>query len=77
MESGRTDRAPIAAEPGRLTGLAEWFWYAAAAVGYIALGVWHKWLLNLFIGPLWLVAVVCAGPAIVDRTLRAFVGRRP
>ena len=55
MESGRTDSAPIAAEPGRLTGVAEWFWYVASAAGYITLGVWHKWLLNWFIGPLWLV----------------------
>ena len=54
-------------ESRRLTGAAEWFWYVGAAVGYVTFGIWHKWLLNWFLGPLWLVVVVCAGPAVVDR----------
>ena len=59
----------------RLTGAAEWFWYVTAAIGYVAFGIWHKWLLNWFIGPLWLVTVVCLGPATVDRALAVFARR--
>jgi hypothetical protein len=51
----------------RLTGKEEWFWYLAAAVTYIACGIWQKFLLNWFIGPLWLVAFVVIGPAVWDR----------
>ncbi len=51
----------------RLVGFEEWFWYAAAAVSYIVLGVWHKWLLNWFVGPAWLVAFVVVGPLLTDR----------
>jgi hypothetical protein len=51
----------------RLTGKEEWFWYLAAAVSYIVLGIWHKFLLNWFVGPLWLVAVVVIGPTVWDR----------
>ena len=43
------------------------FWYVAAAVSYIALSVFHKWLLNWIIGPAWLVAFVTIGPALTDR----------
>ena len=42
-------------------------WYTAAAVTYIALGIYHKWLLNWFVGPLWLVAFVVIGPALRAR----------
>lgn len=58
----------------RLTGAAEWFWYVAAAVGYVNFGIWHKWLLNWVVGPVWLVTVVCLGPAAVD-TIRRVAGR--
>ena len=51
----------------RLTGGEEWFWYIAAAVTYIVAGIWHKWLLNWLIGPIWLIAFVVIGPWIVDR----------
>jgi hypothetical protein len=51
----------------RLTGKEEWFWYIAAAVSYIVCGIWQKFLLNWFIGPLWLVAFVVMGPAVWDR----------
>ena len=51
----------------RLTGREEWFWYVLAAVSYAACGIWQKFLLNWIIGPLWLVAVVVAGPALWDR----------
>lgn len=51
----------------RLTGKEEWFWYLAAAISYILLGIWHKFLLNWFVGPVWLVAFVIIGPAVWDR----------
>ncbi len=51
----------------RLAGPEEWFWYVVAAVSYILLGIWHKFLLNWFVGPVWLVAVVVIGPAVWDR----------
>lgn len=51
----------------RLVGKEEWFWYLAAAVSYILLGIWHKWLLNWFVGPVWLVAVIVVGPWLTDR----------
>lgn len=51
----------------RLVGREEWFWYLAAAVSYIVLGIWHKWLLNWFVGPVWLVAFVVIGPWVTDR----------
>ena len=58
----------------RLTGAAEWFWYVAAAVGYVNFGIWHKWLLNWVVGPVWLVTVVCLGPAVVE-LIRRVAGR--
>jgi len=48
----------------------EVFWYAVAAISYVGLGVFHKWLLNWIVGPLWLVAVVAIGPAVIDRIRR-------
>ena len=51
----------------RLTGREEWFWYVAAAVTYTTLGIWHKWLLNWFVGPIWLVGIIVAGPWLTDR----------
>lgn len=51
----------------RLVGAEEWFWYLLAAVTYIVLGIWHKWLLNWFVGPAWLVAFIVIGPWLTDR----------
>ena len=51
----------------RLAGAEEWGWYLLAAVSYIVLGVWHKWLLNWFVGPLWLVTIIVVGPWLTDR----------
>lgn len=58
----------------RLTGPTEWYWYLAAAVSYIGFGIFHKFLLNWFVGPVWLVAVVVIGPAVVDRLRRRRFG---
>jgi hypothetical protein len=51
----------------RLARREELFWYAVAAVSYIGLAIFHKWLLNWIVGPAWLIATVCIGPALVDR----------
>ena len=39
--------------------------YLSAAVSYISLSIYNKWLLDWVIGPLWLVAWVWGLPAIV------------
>jgi len=46
------------------------FWYLVAAVSYIAVSLLQKGILNWVVGPLWLVAVVVFGPALVDRVRR-------
>jgi hypothetical protein len=51
----------------RLTGVETALWYGLAGVSYVGLSIFHKWLLNWFIGPLWLVAFVWLGPELVDR----------
>jgi hypothetical protein len=51
----------------RLVGKEEWFWYLLAAISYISLGIWHKWLLNWFVGPVWLVTIIVVGPWVTDR----------
>ncbi|MDX2378375.1 MAG: hypothetical protein QNM02_01290 [Acidimicrobiia bacterium] len=51
----------------RLTGVEEWIWYLVAGISYITLGIWHKWLLNWFVGPVWLIAIVVIGPWFTDR----------
>lgn len=45
-------------------------WYLVAGVSYVALGISHKWLLNWFIGPVWLVATVVLGPLFADLVAR-------
>ncbi len=45
----------------------EALWYGIAFVSYVVLAIWHKWLLNWFVGPLWLVATVWVGPLVVRR----------
>jgi len=45
-------------------------WYLVAAVTYVAASLLEKGLLNWFIGPAWLVAVVTFGPLAADRILR-------
>lgn len=61
----------------RLTGAEEWFWYVFAAVTYIVAGIWHKWLLNWLIGPIWLITVVLVGPWLLDRIRNVLHRDRP
>jgi hypothetical protein len=50
----------------RLGPLEQTIWYLVAGVSYIVAGVYFKWVLNWFVGPAWLVAVVVLGPWLVD-----------
>lgn len=51
----------------RLGSLEQAVWYLVAGVTYVVLGIYHKWLLNWFVGPVWLVAVVVVGPWVTDQ----------
>ena len=82
MASGSRSRQPSGVDTNldfrdsrRLTGVEEWCWYVLAGVTYIVAGIWHKWLLNWLIGPLWLIVVIVAGPWLLDR-VRDVVARR-
>jgi len=44
--------------------------YSAAAVSYVVLGLYNRWLLDWIIGPLWLVAWLQVVPALGRRLLR-------
>jgi hypothetical protein len=43
----------------------DFFLYASAAVTYITLSIYNKWLLDWIVGPFWLVAWVWGLPALV------------
>lgn len=47
-----------------------WFWYVVAAASYVGASLFHKFLLNWIIGPLWLVLVVWLGPTLTGRFRR-------
>ena len=54
----------------------EWALYIAAGVTYIGFGMFHKFLLNWIIGPLWLVAWVWLVPALIEAIRRRVVMNR-
>jgi len=64
------DRAADHAGSRRLRGAEEWLWYVVAALSYIVAGIWQKGLLNWFVGPAWVVAVITLGPILSDRLRR-------
>ena len=51
---------------------ADFFLYAGAAVSYISLAIYNKWLLDWIVGPAWLVAWVWGVPALYN-----LIRRRP
>lgn len=72
----RASATPLAAPTGR-PGDPAWYTrrleialYVVSGVTYVALGMFHKFLLNWIIGPIWLVAWVWAVPEVVDRVRR-------
>ncbi len=54
-------------DPGWYTRRLEMALYVAAGVSYVVLGMFHKFLLNWVIGPLWLVGWIWLVPLVVDR----------
>jgi energy-converting hydrogenase Eha subunit G len=54
----------------RLSAREAALWYGLGGASSVALAIFHKWLLNWFVGPVWLVAFVWAGPALLDRVRR-------
>lgn len=58
-------------DPAWYTRRFELVLYLLAGVSYVGFGMFHKWLLNWIIGPIWLVAWVWAVPVIVDRVRSA------
>jgi hypothetical protein len=56
----------------RLSAGESWVWYLVAGGTYIGFSIFHKFLLNWIVGPIWLVAVLWFGPILADR----LAGRR-
>jgi hypothetical protein len=54
----------------RLQGGEMWFWYLFAGITYVGVSLWQKFLLNWLVGPVWLIVVIWAGPAVYDRLRR-------
>ena len=75
------DPVPLSAPTGR-PGDPDWYTrrieltlYVLSGLSYIVLGMFHKWLLNWVLGPVWLVTWIWAGPALVDRLRRRRLAR--
>ena len=48
----------------------DFFLYASAAITYVTLAIYNKWLLDWIVGPFWLVAWVWGLPALVKLVRR-------
>lgn len=57
-------------DPPWLTPRVELFLYLLAGVTYVGLAIFHKFLLNWIIGPVWLVAWVWLVPAALEGVRR-------
>ena len=57
-------------DPPWLTPGVEVALYVLAAVTYVGFGMFHKFLLNWIIGPVWLVAWVWLVPAVIEGARR-------
>lgn len=74
--------SPLPAPTGRpsdppwYTRRTELVLYVLAGTSYVAFGIFHKFLLNWIVGPIWLVAWIWAVPAIIERIRRARVRLR-
>ena len=51
--------------------------YLSAGITYIGLGMFHKFLLNWIIGPLWLVLWVWLVPVLIEGVRRVGSPREP
>jgi hypothetical protein len=78
-EEPRPARTPLSSPTGRaddprwLTRRGELALYLAAGVSYVGLAMFHKFLLNWIIGPLWLVAWVWLVPTLLEGARRVVV----
>jgi hypothetical protein len=57
-------------DPAWYTGWFELALYLLAGVTYIGFGMFHKFLLNWIIGPVWLVTWVWFVPAVIEAVRR-------
>ena len=57
-------------EPVVLSRRAELVLYLLAGATYVGFGMFHKFLLNWIIGPVWLVAWIWIVPALLHRVRR-------
>lgn len=57
-------------DPPWLTPRVEVLLYVLAAVTYVGFGMFHKFLLNWIIGPVWLVAWLWLVPAAIEGARR-------
>jgi hypothetical protein len=63
VTAGRAAEVELDHRRARRLGPAETVvWYGLAGVSYVGLSIFHKFLLNWLIGPLWLAAFVWLGP---------------
>jgi len=67
---GSPSNSGIATKPGQPSKLVDFLLYAGAAISYIALAIYNKWLLDWIVGPFWLVAWVWGLPALVKLVRR-------
>jgi hypothetical protein len=58
------------ADSGRTQRYVDFFLYTTAAVSYITLSIYNKWLLDWIVGPFWLLAWVWGLPALVKLVRR-------
>jgi hypothetical protein len=56
--------------PGTPSKYVDFFLYASAAITYVTLSIYNKWLLDWIVGPLWLFAWVWGLPALVKLVRR-------
>jgi hypothetical protein len=65
MSEPSPPEAPGTPDSGRTQRYVDIFLYTTAAVSYIALSIYNKWLLDWIVGPFWLLAWVWGLPALV------------
>lgn len=65
-----TEPSPAPPAEGAPSKYVDFFLYASAAITYITLSIYNKWLLDWIVGPFWLVAWVWGLPALVKLVRR-------
>jgi len=61
---------PAPVESGTPSKYIDILLYASAAITYVGLSIYNKWLLDWIVGPFWLVAWVWGLPALVKLVRR-------